>query len=211
MALRADRPYMSPRRLRSRLLDLAVATVCVACVGAPLLPVVNAADGPENSVVESSGTVDQRVLEGGIISNPLNGSFQPGGRGTVDGSFSWDLYSTNRDGMKLTVSTDRSPAMRDANGNVDIPDYAAAPSAWRVSGSDRRFGFSVSGGLALSRFEDGARWRGFDGRRAVEIARRSGPVPRTRTTVKLRAEFAAPLASGARPTATVYATAVPNL
>lgn len=202
---------MSPRRLRTRLLDLAVATVCVACVGAPLLPIVNAANGPEPSVVESGGTVDQKVLAGGIISNPLHGSFEGGGSGTVDGSISWDVYSTSRDGMKLTIASDRSPAMRDANAGVDIADFSATPSAWSVAGSDRRFGFSVTGSLALDRFGNGSKWRGFDGSRAVEIGRRGAPIPRTRTTVKLRAQFAAPLATGARPTATVYATAVPNL
>lgn len=202
---------MSPRRLRSRLLDLAVATVCVACVGAPLLPIVNAANDPEPSVVESGGTVDQKVLEGGIISNPLNGSFEGGGSGTVDGSVSWDLYSSDRDGMKLSVSADRTPAMRDAKTGTRVPDYAAAPSAWSVASGDRRFGFTVTGGLALARFDGGAKWRGFDGQKSVEVGRRNAPTPRTRTTVKLRAEFAAPLGADARPTATVYATAVPNL
>lgn len=197
--------------MRSRLLDLTVATICVACVGAPLLPIVNAASGPEPSVIETGATVDQKVLEGGIISSPLDGSFQDGGAGTVDGSFSWDVYSTNRDGMKLSVSTDRTPAMRDSNSGVDIADFTATPSAWSVTGSDRRFGFSATGGLTLNRFENGAKWRGFDGRKAIEVARRGAPIPRTRTTVKLRAQFGASLAAGARPTATVYATAVPNL
>lgn len=202
---------MSPRRLRSRLLDLVVATVCVACVCAPLLPIVNAASGPESSVVESVGTVDQRVLEGGMISNPIGGSFEAGGSGTVDGSVSWDVYSTNRDGVKLVVSSDRVPAMRDTAGNVDIPDFTAAPSAWSVGASDRRFGFTAKGALTLDRFEAGAKWRGFDGAKGIEVARRGGPTPRTRTSVALRAQFGSPLAAGAKPSATVFATAVPNL
>lgn len=202
---------MSPSRLRARLLDLAVTTLCVACVCAPLLPAVYGADEPAPSVVESGGTVDQKVLQSGIISNPLNGSFGDGHSGTVNGSVQWDVYSTSADGLKLLLSTDRNPSMRDAKNGVDVPDYGATPSDWSVTGSDRRFGFSATGGLALSRFGDGTKWRGLDGRRAVEIGRRTSLIPLTRTTVKLRAEFSSALAADARPTANVNATAVLNL
>lgn len=199
---------MSLWRFRSRLLDFAVATICVACVCAPLLPIVNAASP---SVVESGGTINQKVMQGGVISNPLNGKFERGVAGTLDGSVQWDLYSTAKDGMKLSLSSDRTPAMRDAKNGVDVADYGAAPSGWSVSGSNNRFGMTAVGGLVLGRFADGGKWRGFDGSKPVEIARRGAPIPQTRTTVKLRAELGSALASDARPTANVRATAVLNL
>ncbi len=201
---------MSPWRMRSRLLDLTVATVCVACIAAPFLPAVNAADDGA-SVVESGGVVDQRVLAGGVISNPLNGKFEAGGSGTRDGSVSWDIFSTGADGLKLVISTDRSPAMRDTKNGVDVADYGSTPEAWSVGRSDRRFGLTAAGTLTLGRFGDGTKWRGFEGGRAIEVARRAAPIARTRTTIKLRAEFGASLPSGAQPSATIRATAVPNL
>lgn len=197
--------------MRTRLLDLAVATVCVACMCAPLLPTVVAATSPDPAVVESGGTVDQRVLQSGIISNPLNASFPAGTSGTVDGSVSWDLYSSSPRGLKLVVSSDRSPAMRDAANGVDVADYGSSPTAWSVAGTDRRFGFTVAGPIALSRFANASKWRGFEGGRSVEAARRGAALPKTRTTVRLRAQFGSPLASNARPAANVNATAVVNL
>lgn len=205
---------MSFRRTRSRLLDLAVTSVCVACVGAPLLPIVNAAtrsDGASGVVMESGGSVDQRVVGGGMISNPLNGSFESGGSGMVDGSFQWDMYSTARGGMKLVLSSDRSPAMRDSANGIDIGDLSSTADTWSVDNGDRRFGISAVGGLALSRFDDGRKWQGLEGKRAVEVARRGGPIAKTRTTVRLRAQFTASLPANARPTLNLRATAVPNL
>lgn len=198
--------------MRSRLLDLAVATVCVACVAAPLLPVVNAADsGPPPAVVESGSSVDQRVLESGIISNPLNGSFESGTRGQVDGQLQWDLYSTAVGGMKLLVSTDRDPAMRDSKNGVDIGDYGSSYTSWNVSDSDRRFGVSARGDITLSRWDDGRKFRGLSGTRPIEVARRGAPVGRERTTLRMRAEFGRALDSDARPTVNIFMTAVPNL
>lgn len=195
--------------MRSRLLDLTVALTCVAFVCAPLLPVVGAAER-NSALVESGGTVDQRVIEGGILSNPLNGSFGAGRSGVVDGSVQWDLYTTARDGMKLLVSSDRSPAMRDAKNGVDVADFSATLGGWSVASGSRAFGFTATGSLALSRFDSGKKWRGFDGSRSIEVARRGAPIPKTRTTVQLRAEFKSALASDARPTANIVATAVPN-
>jgi hypothetical protein len=191
------------------MLDLAVALTCVACVCAPMLPIVGAAE-QSPALVESGGTVDQRVIEGGIISNPLNGSFESGSRGKVDGSIQWDLYTTARDGMKLLVSSDRDPAMRDAKNGIDVPDYASTLGAWDVSGSSRAFGFTATGPLTLSRFDNGRKWRGFDGTRSIEVSRRGAPIARTRTTVRFRGEFSSALPSDARATANVVATAVPN-
>lgn len=195
--------------MRLRLLDLAVATVCVACVGAPALPSVIAATNP--AVVETGGTVDQRVLPAGWISNPLDGRFESGGSGIVDGSVSWSQYTTTRKGAKLVISSDRNPAMRDARNGVDIPDYDTSLSTWSVTGSDRRFGFSAAGPIALSRYDSGRKWRGFEGRRSVEVARRGLSFGSARTTIKLRAEFESALDGDARPTANIRATAVPNL
>lgn len=201
---------MSPRPLRMRLLDLAVATVCVACVAAPTLPVVHAARSG-SSIVESGATVDQRVLPTGVLSSPINGTFEKGTSGTLDGSVQWDMYSSAKNGMKLLISADRTPALRDAGSGTTVADYRATPSRWSVTGANRRFGFSVTGPASLSRFGEGAKWRGFDGSRAIEIARRSEVVPQTRTTVRLRAELGAPMATSARLTAGIRATAVTNL
>ncbi|MCW2920919.1 MAG: hypothetical protein JWL76_793 [Thermoleophilia bacterium] len=201
---------MSPWRLRSRLLDLTVTTVCVACLSAPFLSSSSAADDG-SAVVESAGVIDQRVLAGGVISNPLNGTFDAGGSGKHGGSVSWDLWGTGTDGLKLIVSTNRSPAMRDAKNGIDVADYGSTPETWSVGANDRRFGMTVVGSLSLGRFGDGTKWRGFDGGRAIEAARRAAPTPRTRTTIKLQAEFGSALPAGARPTATIRATAVPNL
>lgn len=201
---------MSPRRLRLRLLDLAVTTVCIACVAAPFLATSNAADDG-TAVFESTSVIDQRVLAGGVISNPLNGTFEAGGSGTRDGSVAWDVWGSGSDGLKLVVSTVRSPAMRDSKNGIDVPDYGSTPETWSVASGDRRFGMTVVGALSLGRFGDGSKWRGFDGGRAIEVSRRAAPTPRTRTTIKLRAQFASALPAGARPTATIRATALPNI
>ncbi|MCW2961667.1 MAG: hypothetical protein JWM25_1157 [Thermoleophilia bacterium] len=201
---------MSPRRTRSRLLDLLVATACVACVAAPALSIGYAAD-VQAPVSESGSSVDQKVLQSGILSQPLNGTFSNDTSGVVNGSVQWDLYSSSANGMKLLLSTDRSPAMRDAQNGIDVADLADEPKAWDVADNQRGFGFTVVGDFALNRFEDGARWRGFDGKRGVEVARKKTAAPRTRTTVRLRAEFDQALPANARPTANIRATAVAQL
>lgn len=200
---------MGLRRTSLRMVDVAVATVCVACIGVPLIPIVSAAQS-SGSVVESGGTVDQRVLEAGMISNPIRGSFEAGGSGVRDGSISWDLYSTASGGMKLLASSDRTPAMRDSQNGVDIADQSASVGPWSVSGSDRKFGFTAVGDMTLRGFNEGRHWRGFEGQRGVEIARKGSPIGRVRTTVRLRAEFGSSLASNARPSANILVTAVPN-
>lgn len=194
--------------MRSRLLDLAVATVCVACVCAPLLPTVIAATP---AVVESGASVDQKVLQAGYISNPLDGTFEAGHSGTVEGSFTWSQYTSGRKGAKLVISSDRTPAMRDANNSIDIADYGANPVTWSVGGSDRKFGFTAVGAIALNRFADGRNWRGFDGKEGLEVARRGNAFGAARTTIRIRAEFSSALPSDARPTANIRATALPNL
>jgi len=203
---------MAPRTMRSRLLDLAVTTVCVACVAAPLLPIVHAASSNDRSVVESTATVDQRVAQHGTISDPLDGSFSDSSNGIANGAVSWEIYSTSAEGMKLVLSSDRSPALRDARNGIDVPDYTSSIGDWSVGSGDRRFGFSVLGDMSLEkRYDQGRNWRGFDGKRSVEVARRAGAFGATRTTVKLRAEYGSALPADARATANIRMTGVLNL
>lgn len=199
---------MSPRRLRSRTLDLAVASVCVALLAAPF---VASSAAIESSINENTADVDLSIPQIGIISLPQAGSFGAGRSGVADGSISWDMYSTASAGMKLAVSAGRAPALRDGKNSVDIADFGATPAAWSVAAGDRRFGFSAVGDIALSRYDGGAKWRGFDGTNGVEVARRGGVLGRTTTTVKLRGEYSAALADDATPSADVAATAVINL
>lgn len=201
---------MALRNLRSRLLDLAVATACIACVAAPLLPVVNAATESDRSVIESGATVDQRVVQNGLISDPLGGDFSDPRGGSASGSISWELGSSSADGMKLVVSADRTPAMRDPQSGTDIADAPSALGPWSAS-SGPRFGFSAVGDMVLKRFDDGDAWRGFDGRRGIEVARRSGVFGVTRTTLKFRADYGNAVSANARPTANIRMTAVANL
>ncbi|MCW2972898.1 MAG: hypothetical protein JWN72_1171 [Thermoleophilia bacterium] len=198
---------MSPRRFRLRLLDLVVTFACMACVAVPFVAISHAEERPQ---VEIGGDVDQSVASSGMLSYPIAATFQAGGSGTVNGSVQWDLFTTSTDGMKLTVSSDRTPAMRDAQNGIDIGDYGAEPKAWSVDGSARRFGFTVQGDIALGRFA-GDKWRGFEGGTSVEVGRKKSPLAQTRTTVKLRGEFSSALPSDAKPTANIYATAVVNL
>lgn len=187
--------------MRSRLLDLAVATVCVACLCAPMLASTFAATNP--SVVESGGTVDQRVKQAGWISNPLNLTMENGSCGKLDGSVSWSQFTTGRKGAKLAVSADSKPAMD------GVEDYTTNPSAWNVGSGEKRFGFTALGAISLNRFDDGKSWRGFEGKRSVEVARRGTAFSAAVTTVKLRAECGS--GGPARPAANIRGTAVPNL
>lgn len=198
-------------RLRLRLLDLAVALTCVACVCAPLMPTSRAAESSDSSVIESGSTVDQVVSPGVTISDPLNSWFQGDVSGVANGAVGWEISSNAVKGAKLAVSATRTPAMRDPQNGVEIDDYAASPSGWSVSGDERRFGFSAVGSIALDRYGDGSKWRGFAGRRSIEVGRKGTLLPPTRTTVKLVAEYSSPLKSDARPGAVVEATVMGNL
>lgn len=199
---------MTARRLRSRLLDLAVASACLLLVGAPF---VASSSALESSITENTVDADLSVPQVGIISSPIKGSFPAGKSGIVDGSVSWEIYSSASNGMKLVVSSTRSPALRDEANNIDVADFSATPGGWSVAGTDRKFGFSAVGALVLARYNDGGGWRGFDGANGIEVARKGGVIPRTLTTVKLRGEYGAALPSDARPSASVAATAVVNL
>ncbi len=198
--------------MRIRLLDIVIATVCVACVGAPFIAYGAAASkNSRPSLAETSGSVDQRVLQTGMISHPLNGTFEKGTSGQVEGSIQWDVYTTAGTGVKLLVAADRSPAMREPKSGTDIPDYGSTVTPWSVGKGERRFGFSIIGALGMSKYADGKKWRGFDGLKPVEVGRRRASVPVTRSTIRLRADLGSGLPSDATPTATIQAIAVTNL
>lgn len=203
---------MFARRLRSRMFDVVVAAVCFGCIAAPF---VASAFAEKRPLVETSANVDQKVLQSAMISNPLNGSFRVDGSGRADGQVDWDVYTSADEGFKLSVATDRTPAMRDGNSGVDVDDYAAGketPISWDVGSGEREFGFSAMGAYATSGYSSGSKWRGFTGEQGVEIARRTeGPVALSRTTLRLRAEFGDALPSGARPTVNITGTAVIHL
>lgn len=194
--------------MRSRLLDVAVASVCLALVAVPFVAISSAVEAP---ITENTVDTDLRVPKFGLLSLPIDGSFGAGRSGRVDGSVAWDMYTSAASGMKLVVSADRSPALRDAQNAVDIPDAGSLPSPWSVGASERKFGFSAVGAFTLARFDDGKDFRGFNGATGVEVARKGGIFPATRTTVKLRGEYGSPLASNARITTNLIATAVVNL
>jgi hypothetical protein len=195
---------------RVRLLDVAVALVCCAIAAAGVLPIAGAANGSK-PLIEDGATVDSRVAQAGMISNPLNGSFERTTSGRADGSVQWDMYTTSPQGLKLVVSTTRSPAMRDEASGIDVPDLTGGIDEWRVPAGGRTFGISASGKVTMSPFADGTRWRGLNGRDPVEVARRAAAMPMTRTTVRLRAQYDRALPSSGTPSANIVATAVPNL
>lgn len=205
----ADSNGMIRRRTRSRTLDAAVVLIALACCTSPLIAWSSAA-APDSPIIQTKTTVDQKVLETAMISNPLNGDFRVSRSGRAVGSVDWDVFTTSRSGYKLLVSALDAPAMRSTDGKIG--DYSHDPSAWNVSGNDRAFGFSARGVHTMSVFGDGANWRGFDGRREVEVARKYGTaVASTRTTVRLSSEMGRSLPASSSVSGTVVATAVLTL
>lgn len=201
---------MTFHRARVSLLDLVVAFVAIAIVAVPFLP--SSAAMTRRPVVGGSMSVDQQVSQAGMISYPINPSLRVADRGASAGSVQWETYSTSGAGLKILLSSTHQPALRDSSGSVEVPDYATAPQTWDVDGAERRFGFTVQGEDAMATYAEGARWRGFEGRRSIEAARRvRGPVPSTRTNVRLIADMGEGMPSTATPRATVVATAVLNL
>lgn len=199
---------MTVQRLRLRLLDLAVASVCLMLVG---IPFIASSSALESSINENTVDADLRVPQTGIISHPQKGSFAATRSGIVDGSVEWDIYSTASSGMKLVVSSTRSPALRDTQNGIDVTDVDGTLGGWSVAKGERRFGFSAVGNLVLARYGDGGKWRGFDAGNSIEVARKGGIIPRSTVTVKLRAEYDAALPGNAKPNVNVAATAVANL
>lgn len=199
---------MTRRRLRLRVTDAAVVLIAVGCCAVPLTSWSMAA-GPDAPIIQTGAAVDQKVMETAMISNPLNGSFRLSRSGRSVGSVDWDVFTSSRGGYKLLVSALDNPAIRAGDGGV--ADYSNDPSAWSVGSSSRAFGFSVRGPHTMSIYGDGAKWRGFTGRREVEVARRyRTPVASTRTTVRLSSEMGRKLSSSSV-SGTVVATAVLTL
>jgi hypothetical protein len=194
--------------MRSRLLDVAVTCVCMAMVAAPFIAISHAVEAP---ISENTVDTDVKLPQFGLLSLPINGSYAATRSGRVDGSVSWDMYTSTSNGMKLVVSADRAPALRDSQNGVDIADAGATPAAWTVASGERKFGVSAIGAYTLARFDDGTAFRGFAGTTGVEVARKGGIFPATRTVVKLRGEYGTALATDAKVTTNLIGTAVVNL
>lgn len=189
------------------MLDIAVTLVAMCLCASPFIPRSHAGNLSETGV-----KVDQKVKQTALITKPLSGRFDYSRSGVSTGQVSWDVYSSAGEGFKLVVSTDGTPAMRDSAAGSVINDFSTSLSGWSVGGGDRRFGFSSTGDAAISSYESGTRYRGFQGAQGLEIARRrKGPIAVTRTTLKLRGEFTNPLPSNARPKVLVIGTAMLNL
>jgi hypothetical protein len=199
------------RKLRARGMDTALVATALVLIATPLLPVGNAAP----PVLERGITVDQRVKPTAMISMPIDGDFQISRSGKSTGSVKWDIYTTARQGYKLAVNSVATPALWDDSSNKEtVGDYDAEPKAWAVGAGDRRFGFSATGTRVLSEYDASGdkRWRGFNGKRPIEVARyRGGALPVSRTTVWLASEMRNPLPASARMNGLLVATAMVNL
>lgn len=178
------------------------------CCAAPFVPIGSAADGP---VFETPISVDQVVHPAAVISLPLTPSFNFQREGLALGTVAWSVSTSDSNGFKLVLSSTTVPAMQ-GTGTETVADYSDEPSAWDVAGPERAFGFSVAGTRARTLFGNGTKWRGFDGKRGIEIARRRGSAsePIT-TTVRLASEMGAALPASVDPSAHIMATAVANL
>lgn len=203
---------MAIRRTRRRALDVFVVLVAACLIAWPLLPSSTAAT-VGSALREDGVTVDEKVKQSALISQPLNGEFSLSRTGKTVGHVDWDVYTSANEGFKLSVSTDGTPAMRDSAAGSVVGDYRDDPAAWSVGAGDRRFGFSSEGDQALpSIYGQGTKWRGFSGRKPIEVARRrTGPVAVTRTKVWLASEMRSPLPSTARPKTWIIATAMMNI
>ncbi len=191
----------------TRLLDCGVMVVAIALVTVPFIPRGSAA------LIEQPVTVHQRVKQAAFISLPQAQSgmrARTGKRTTAE--VSWRVFSTAGEGYKLVISTNRRPAMSDRRSGAEVEDLPSTLQPWRTVRDSRRFGFTAGGRHSLDSFRDGRYWRGLDGRRGVEVARRrSGPVAQSTTNVRFASEIRDPLPEGARPKAYVLATATINL
>lgn len=193
-----------------RVTDGVVVTIAMILMATPFLPSVWAAS--DGAVIEAPMSVEQKVKSSSMISKPTDGHFDVDHDGKSLGTVNWDVFTTDTNGFKLVLSSTSSPAMRDMRGNSDIDDYSDSPTGWSVSGEQRRFGFSAVGARAMSEFGGGRKWRGFDGLKGIEIARRRGSATaETRTTVRLASEMGNALPAGARPRAAIIATVVANI
>lgn len=211
---RADTGTMAytRRRTRSRAgraADLVVAVAAVMLIASPMIMQA----GADDAIITSPMTVGQVVNAAAVISPPAKGSFDAKGDGSSTGQVSWDVFSTDDDGFRMTVSTDADlPALRDRTTGIQIPDLDDDPGAWSVGAGQRRFGFSAMGDTAISSYDDGTKWRGFDGRTGILIARHgSGAAPMSTVTLKLKSEMNRPLPASADPKAYIVSTVTVNI
>jgi hypothetical protein len=203
----ADTRRVPHTRTRIRPSDLLIVFLAVCCLASPFIPTSTAAD----SVYETPIVVDQRVQPASVISEPLRASYTFRRSGRSMGNVTWAMSTSDDNGFKLVVSASTAPAMKLSDGTA-VSDYSDTLGDWAVQDNQRMFGFSVSGTRSISSFKDGSQWRGFDGPRGIEVARRRGGASeQVSTTVRLASEMRASVPTGARASARVIATAVPNL
>lgn len=186
--------------------DVVVVLVAAALCCAPFVSNVSA-----GSLTDIPLTVDQSVKEITMISKP-DGSFNVDNSGRSTGKIAWDVYTSFGQGFQLSVRTDAIPALRDANGKATISDYTSTLSPWSVSNGDRKFGFTVKGKQALSIYDSGSMFRGFEGTKPIQISRRrGGPIGNTETDLMITSEFDEPLPSGSSPRLYIAGTVTVNL
>ncbi len=206
--MNADACTVLKRRARISVIDVCIVATAMVCCAAPFIAVGNAADGP---VFETPISVDQVVHPAAVISQPLSPAFTLIRDGRATGTVTWSVSTSDGNGFKLVLSSTTTPAMQ-GTGSATVADYSDQPSEWDVSGQERAFGFSVSGSRARSMFGNGTKWRGFDGKRGIEIARRRGSASEpVTTTVRLATEMGAALPAAADPQAHILATTVANI
>ncbi len=194
-----------------RAVDLCVIIVAMAFGSWPFMNQVIAASD-EDVLLQSSVRVEQKVKSSTMISHPAPvSSLNVDRNGRAQGEVMWEVYTSADKGFKIALSSDGSPAMRSTDQKDNVEDYGATPSAWSVGNKDRAFGFTVTGDNALGMWNGGQLWRGFNGSRSVEAARRrQGPVATNQIKVKLSAEMGKPLPGNADVSALVIATAFVN-
>ena len=199
---------MTRPRARIRIVDFIVTMVAMGLIMAPVTSSSFAAD-PQ---LVQPMSVTQEVVNTVGASRPVTGNFDVDRNGVSTGSITWDAWATANGGFKLTVNSDRSPAMSDTSSGISIADYSTALSTWGIGAGERRFGFSAQGKQALAAYDDGRKWRGFSGSNPIEVARRrAGAVAQTRTEVLLRTEMKSALPAGSKPEANVIGTVTENL
>lgn len=197
---------MGAKRSRRVIADIAVCMFGAALCAWPFIATGSASlsDVPVN--------VNQKVAESTLISKPLDGKFDVKLSGRSTGSIDWDVYTSSTEGFKLSVSASTEPAMTDTTRGAVIGDLSSSFKPWSVAAGERRFGFSATGDQAKSSFANGDNWRGFTGRKSIELGRRkTGPVKLTRTTLLLSSEMRAALPAGATPRVTITGTTSVNL
>lgn len=208
----ADTSHMARTRTRTRTrraADLGIAVVGVVLVLSPFIAQSFAGD----AIIEQRIAVGQRIKAAAVVSPPATGRFVMDSGGLTTGAVSWDVFTTDSGGFRMTVNTDANEeALRDRTTGLSVADYSHSSSEWSVPAGQRRFGFSAVGDYALNEYGDGSKWRGFEGRRGVLVARHgSGAAPMSRVTLRLASEMKSPLPDSANPKAYIYSTVTVNI